>query len=113
MQIAFEVCRALSALAFLGYGIACLTTQHMVAEFERFGLSRFRRFVGALEFLGGLGLLAGYFHRPLLLLSSGGLTLLMLLGVWTRVRIRDSMLETLPAAAFLVLNGFVFWFAAS
>ncbi|QDV09515.1 hypothetical protein Poly30_50730 [Planctomycetes bacterium Poly30] len=111
MQIAFEVCRAISALAFVGYGVACLGTQHMVAEFDRFGLSQFRKLVGALELLGGLGLVAGYFYRPLLLISAGGLTLLMLLGVWTRIRIRDSVIETLPAAAFLGLNFFVFWYA--
>lgn len=112
METAFEICRAASAIAFLGYGIACLTTQHMVEEFERFGLGRFRRFVGALELLGGLGLLGGYFYRPLLLLSSAGLTLLMLLGVGTRVRIRDSLVEIFPAFVFLVLNAFVFWYAA-
>lgn len=112
MQTAFEICRALSAIAFLGYGVACLATQHMVAEFERFGLGRFRQFVGALEFLGGLGLLVGYFYPPLLLVASGGLTMLMLLGVWTRIRVGDSMVETLPAFLFFVLNGFVFWHAA-
>lgn len=112
MSFAFEVCRALSAIAFVGYGVACLTTQHMVAEFERFGLSRFRRLVGALELLGGLGLLAAYFYRPLLLVSAGGLTVLMLLGVGTRLRIRDPMVETLPAAAFFAINAFVLWFAA-
>ena len=113
MEIAFEVCRILSAIAFLGYGAACLGTQHMVAEFERFGLGRFRLFVGALEFLGGLGLLLGHLYFPLLLVSSGGLTLLMLLGVWTRIRVGDSLLESLPAFLFFLLNGFVLWHAAS
>ena len=113
MRIAFEVCLAISALAFVGYGVGCLATQHMVAEFERFGLSPFRKLVGALEVLGGLGLAAGHFHRPLLLISAGGLSALMLLGVWTRIRVRDSVVQTLPAAAFLVVNVFVFWYAAS
>lgn len=113
MQVAFEVCRVLSAIAFLGYGFACLATQHMVAEFERFGLGQFRQLVGALEFLGGLGLLVAYFYPPLLLVASGGLTLLMLLGVGTRVKVGDSLVETLPAFTFFLLNGFVFWHAAS
>lgn len=111
MQVAFEVFRALSALAFVGYGSACLTTRHMTVEFERFGLARFRRLVGALELMGGMGLLVGYVYRPLLLLSSAGLTLLMLLGVLTRVRIRDSVVETLPAFVLFLMNGYVFWYA--
>lgn len=113
MHNAFEACRVLSAIAFIGYGVACLATPHMVSEFERFGLSRFRRIVGALELLGGVGLLVAYAYPPLLLVASGGLTLLMLLGVATRIRVGDSALETLPAFAFLLLNGFVFWYAAS
>ena len=111
MDAAFQVSRALSIVAFLGYGVACLTTTHMVAEFERFGLARYRRLVGTLELLGGLGLMFGYWVRPLLILSAAGLTLLMLLGVWTRFRIRDSAKETAPAALFLLLNGFVLWYA--
>ncbi len=108
---AFEVSRALSIAAFLGYGVTCLTTTHMVAEFERFGLARFRRTVGLLEVLGALGLLASYWYRPLLLPAAGGLTLLMLLGVGTRLRLRDSAAETAPAALFCVMNGFIFWYA--
>lgn len=112
MLLAFQISCALSAVAFVGYGVACLTTEHMTEEFKRFGLSRFRRLVGALELLGGAGLVFGYFLEPVVILpvASGGLTALMVLGVWTRLRIRDPLHETLPAAIFLGLNGFIFWF---
>jgi len=111
MQIAFEIARAVSAVAFFGYGVACLVSQRMDAEFQRYGLAPFRRLVGALECLGALGLLVGYFSRPVLFLAAAGLTLLMLLAVGTRLRIGDSLTQTLPAIVLLVLNAFVLWVA--
>ena len=107
LHIAFEVARAASAAAFLGYGIACLASPRMDAEFKRYGLARFRRLVGALECLGSLGLLVGQFSHPVLVLAAGGLTLLMFLAVFTRVRIGDSLVQALPAAVLLILNAFV------
>ena len=107
MQITFEIARAVSILAFLFYGITCLITTRMVAEFERYRLARVRRMVGALELLGAIGMLAGYAYPPLLIVSAAGLTMLMLLGVATRIRIGDSLTRTLPAIAFFVVNGFV------
>jgi uncharacterized membrane protein YphA (DoxX/SURF4 family) len=107
MQIAFEIARALSAIAFLFYGIACLASPRMDAEFERYGLARFRRLVGALECLGALGLLVGQFSRPVLVLAAAGLVLTMLMGIATRIRIGDSLAQMLPAIVLLVLNVFV------
>ncbi len=107
LPIAFEVARAVSAAAFLGYGIACLSSRRMDAEFRRYGLARFRRLVGTLECLGALGLLAGHFSPPILVLAAAGLTLLMILAVVTRVRIGDSLASTLPAIVLLVTNAFV------
>ena len=107
MQIAFEIARALSAIAFLFYGIACLASPRMDAEFERYGLARFRRLVGALECLGALGLLVGQFSRPVLVLAAAGLVLTMLMGIATRIRIGDSLAKMLPAIVLLVMNAFV------
>ena len=107
MQTAFEIARALSAVAFLFYGIACLVSPRMEVEFERYGLARFRRLVGALECLGALGLLVGHFNRPVLVLAAAGLVLTMLMGIATRIRIGDSLAKTLPAIVLLVLNAFV------
>jgi len=107
MQTAFEITRALSAIAFLAYGIACLVTPRMDAEFERYGLARYRRLIGALECLGALGLIVGHFNRPILVLAAAGLTLTMLMAIATRIRIRDSLARTLPAIVLLVMNAFV------
>lgn len=107
MQTAFEIARALSAAAFLFYGIACLVAPRMRTEFERYGLAKFRVLIGTLECLGALGLLAGHFSHPVLVLAAAGLALTMLMGIVTRVRIGDSLAQTLPAIVLLLLNTFV------
>ncbi len=113
MNVAFEWCRGLSIVAFLVYGASCIFTQHMAAEFERYGLSRLRRFVGVLEVLGAVGLLVGFVVPAMTLLASAGLVLLMALGVATRIRVRDPFPQMLPAVFLLLVNGFVFAYAAS
>lgn len=97
-----------SASSFLAYGTACLVTRHMRAEFERFGLARQRSTVGILQVAGAAGLLAGL-HVPVIgMLAAGGLALQMLLGVGVRLRIRDSLRQTGPAAFYLALNTYLF-----
>ena len=107
MTRAVEIVIVLSAVLFLGYGSLVLFTGGMREEFERFGLARFRRATGALEVLGGAGLLVGPLRAEVLVLASGGLALLMLLGVITRVRVRDGVLETLPALLLMLANAFI------
>jgi len=97
----------LSIAAFLVFGTASLVHPRMVAEFERYGLARFRRLVGSLEVAGALGLLVGYAVPALVLPAAAGLTLLMALGVGVRMRIRDTLLATLPAFGLMLVNGFL------
>ena len=111
MDLAYRASIFLSVLLFLYYGLSCLFSDGMMAEFRRFGLSRFRRLTGSLEVLGALGLLAGLFVPLFTLLASAGLALLMLLGIVTRVRVGDSVLETLPAVILLGMNVFIFLYA--
>lgn len=107
MGLMYHVANALSIALFLYYGMACLMAGGMVDEFERYGLSRFRRVTGALEVLGALGLLAGYLIPTLSVLSAGGLSVLMLLGLGVRVKVRDPLLEMVPALFLLVVNTFI------
>ena len=107
MDLAFELARALSAAAFLGYGAACVVSRHMVAEFERYGLARYRVLVGWLELFGGLGLLVSIGWPAVTPLAAGGLTLLMAAGVATRLRVRDPLPSLLPALGLGLVNAFV------
>lgn len=99
----------ISGAAFLIFGSLCVFSSRMRAEFERYQLSKFRTLVGCLEVLGGLGVLLGHWWSPLMIFSAGGLALLMLLGVGVRIKIKDSVLQTLPAALLLLVNAAIFW----
>jgi len=107
MQLATTLAQALSILAFVWYGALTLRSDNMVAEFERYGLGRLRVFIAVLQIVGGLGLLAGYYVRSLLLLSAAGLSAMMLLAVLVRVRIRDPIVAMIPAFGLMCLNLFL------
>lgn len=97
----------LSGIAFICYGSLSLFTGGMDEEFKRYGLSRFRKLVGLLEVLGGLGSLIGLIYNPLLMLSSAGLACLMLLGVIVRLRLKDSFFLIIPASSLMLINAFI------
>jgi uncharacterized membrane protein YphA (DoxX/SURF4 family) len=96
-----------SSITFLIYGGLCLSSMSMVEDFQRFGLERLRLLTGFLEILGGAGLLVGLKWRPALLISSAGLSLLMLIGFGVRVKMHDSVVQTLPSAALMLVNAYI------
>jgi len=97
-----DILAAISAAAFLFYGLACVFSRQLVAEFERYRLPQFRVLVGSLEVAGALGLIAGWWFPPLQAAAAAGLFMLMLCGLWARWRIRDPWYAMLPA---LILAG--------
>ncbi len=80
----------------------------MKSEFKRFGLERIGLLTIVLELLGAAGLLFGLLYNPILILSSGGLALLMFFGVLVRIRSKDSLYVSLPALLLMGLNLYVF-----
>lgn len=111
MDLAYEVLRALSMLLFFYYGISVLVSDAMVREFEKFGLLRFRKLTGVLEVVGAAGLLIGYLVPPLVIVASGGLALLMVLGVAVRLRAGPPLTDAIPALVMLVINVYVCGYA--
>ena len=99
----------ISSLSFLGYGIAYFISPQMKNEFKRFGLERAGTLTAVLELLGAVGLLVGLKIHLVLLISAGGLTVLMLLGVAVRANVKDSLWISLPALFFMILNFFIFY----
>ncbi len=98
-----------SSLSFLGYGIAYFTSTKMKDEFKRFGLEKLGVLTAILELLGALGLLVGFKLTPILLISSGGLALLMFFGVAVRIKVKDSFMVTIPATFYMLLNAYIFY----
>lgn len=84
----------------------------MKSEFKRFGLEKAGSLTAVLELLGGVGLLVGLKFHLFLLISAGGLALLMFLGVIIRIKVKDSLSITLPALFFMILNCYIFYAAA-
>jgi hypothetical protein len=104
VPLSIDILAASSAAAFLFYGLACLFSSKLVAEFERYRLARWRVLVGSLEVAGALGLIAGWWFPPLQTAAAAGLFALMICGLWARWRIRDPWYAMLPAFVLAVVN---------
>jgi hypothetical protein len=80
----------------------------MKKEFARYGLAHFRRLTGLLQIAGSLGLVVGFYFEPVTKATALGLSVLMLLGVFVRIKIRDPILAIVPAFVFMCLNFIIF-----
>lgn len=99
-----------SSISFLGYGISYFTSPHMKSEFKRFQLEKLGLLTIILQLIGALGLFIGFwFYTPLLLISALGLSLMMLLGLLVRFKLKDNLWVSLPALVFMLLNAYIFW----
>ncbi|MEQ8908658.1 MAG: DoxX family protein [Vicingaceae bacterium] len=96
-----------TAISFLFYGSNCLISNFLKEEFKRFGLAKFRRLTGILQLFGAIGLLVGLLHPRIGVLASAGLALLMVMGFYTRIRIKDSFKESFPSLLFIFINAFI------
>ncbi|MDG2027669.1 MAG: DoxX family protein [Acidimicrobiales bacterium] len=94
-----------SAGAFLFYAYETLCKAAPRREYERLGMGGFREFVGALQVLGAVGALVGLVFAPVGAVATAGLTLLMLLGLRVRYRLRDTPRLMMPAAMLAAING--------
>lgn len=108
MVILHSVLIGFVGFSFLYYGISCLSSDVMVAEFTRYGLSDLQRQItGILQILGGLGAILGFFYKPLQIFSMIGISALMLLGWGVRLKIQDPFLASLPSFLFFILCAYL------
>ena len=104
----YHICVFISSLSFLAYVISYFASPFMKSEFKRLGLENIGFVAIALELLGSIGLLAGLTCKPILLFSSAGLALLMLIAVLFRIRHKDGIWLSLPAIFYMLLNLYIF-----
>lgn len=102
-------CILISSLSFFGYAVSYFISPHMKIEFKRFGLGKIGLLTIILEFIGAVGLIVGLKFNLLLVVSSFGLALLMLVGLIVRIRLKDTIWVSLPALLFMGLNTYIFW----
>tara|TARA_B100000925_G_scaffold58321_1_gene38779 strand:+ start:382 stop:729 length:348 start_codon:yes stop_codon:yes gene_type:complete len=102
-----------SGLSFLIFGYLCFFSTYFKNEFKRYGIPNFRKTTGFFQILGGISLIVGIYIHELGIISSLGLTILMLMGVGVRFRISDGLLKTMPAIIYAILNALIFIFFLS
>ncbi|MDC0008154.1 DoxX family protein [bacterium] len=108
-MILYKIAIAVSSLAFIFYGFNCIYGKVMRDEFKRYGLTDSqRKLTGILQIIGGLGLAVGYFLSIyLLVFAAFGLSLLMIMGFGVRLKIKDSILQSLPSLIFAIVNAYI------
>ena len=104
-----KICILTSSLSFFGYSIYYFSSPNMKKEFKRFGLEKVGILTIILQFLGATGLLVGIIFKPILIISSLGLSVLMMAGLVVRIKLKDSFLVSFPAFFFMVLNTYIFF----
>ena len=92
------------------YGLNCIFSPHIVVEFRRYRLERFRVLTGLLQILGSTGLLLSFVSPFIGMIAAVGLTVLMLLGFCVRLKIRDSALQASPSFIFMLINPGVLYY---
>ena len=108
-----KICILISSLSFAAYSLSYFVSPYMKTEFKRFGLGKIGIFIILLQFLGATGLIVGLKINPILLISSFGLALLMLIGLVVRIKLKDSIRVSLPAFFYMVLNAYIFFVAVA
>jgi hypothetical protein len=98
----------ISSLSFFSYSVAYFTSPYMKKEFKRFGLEKFGLPAIVFQIIGATGLIIGLQFNPILIISSLGLALLMLIGLIVRIRLKDNIWISLPALFYMGLNTYIF-----
>ena len=81
----------------------------MILEYKRWGYKTSRKTIASLQFLGGFGLLIGLHFSFLLTIASALLTLMMIIAIYVRIRIKDHIINALPAILYAILNFIIFY----
>lgn len=80
----------------------------MEKEFKRFGLPNISIFIAFSQLSASLGLILGLVNNTLLIFSSAGLTTMMLIACIVRFRVKDTLIQSIPALFYLILNLVIF-----
>ncbi len=96
-------------ISFLAYGASCILSKKAVDEFKRYKLSHLRLFVGISQITLSLLMCVGFYFKPLLLVSSFGFTVMMIVAIYVRRKLKDSILLTIPSIIYFLLSLFLFY----
>ena len=98
----------LSSISYICYGLNSLFSKRMISEYERWGYQNQRLILCSCQISGGLGLLIGLAFPLMLSLASFLLMCMMIVAVLLRFRLKDKLVQKLPAFFYALLNLFIF-----
>ena len=104
----YSIIIVFTAISFIIYGINSFISNRMILEFRRWGLEKRRKEIGGFQLPSGLGILIGLHLNSILIVSSVGLIIMMIVAVYVRIRIKDNISEIIPALAYLILGIIIF-----
>jgi uncharacterized membrane protein YkgB len=96
-----------SSVSFILFGGGCFLSRYLRDEYERYGIDQLIGLIGVLQILGAAGLVVGFYMPWIGQFSAGGLAAMMLCGVGVRIKIKDTIVQTIPAFTYMVLNGYI------
>ena len=98
-----------SAFSFRIYGYSSFMSKRMISEYSRWGFTDQRKIIGFFQLLGGIGLIVGIKVNVLLFITSLSFIIMMLFAIAVRIKIKDGIVEILPAITYLFLNIMIFY----
>ena len=98
-----------SAFSFIIYGYSSFMSKRMISEYSRWGFNDQRKIIGFFQLIGGIGLIVGTKVNILLFITSLSFIIMMLFAIIVRIKIKDGIVETLPAITYLFLNKMIFY----
>ena len=98
-----------SAISFIFYSINSLYSKRLISEFDRWGYGKFRFLIASFQLLAGIGFIIGIYFSFLVSIVSFLLSVMMLFAIFVRIKVKDNIIEMIPAAFYALLNLFIFY----
>ena len=98
-----------SAISFIFYSINSLYSKRLISEFDRWGYGKFRILIASFQLLSGIGFIIGLYFSFLISIVSFLLFVMMLVAIFVRIKVKDSVIEIFPAIFYASLNLIIFY----
>ena len=98
-----------SAISFIFYSINSLYSKRLISEFDRWGYGKFRILIASFQLLSGIGFIIGLYFSFLISIVSFLLLVMMLVAIFVRIKVKDSVIEIFPAIFYASLNLIIFY----
>ena len=98
-----------SAISFIFYSINSLYSKRLISEFDRWGYGKFRFLIASFQLLAGIGFIIGIYFSFLIIVVSFLLTVMMLVAIYVRIKVKDNLIEIFSAIFYSLLNMIIFY----